>query len=98
MKELCVPVPNFRDNQVAEIDLKVNGDRITYNFRVESFLWDVDDELVAKNSDAVTRSLARITRLRESINKYDKEWELIQIFTPDENARYIQVLYRKRKK
>ena len=97
MKELCVPVPHFHDNQIAEINLKVNGDRIIYNFRVESFTWDAEDELAGKDADPVTRSLARITRLREAINQYDKAWELIQIFTPDENAKHIQVLYRRRK-
>ncbi len=97
MKELCVPVPHFHDSQIAEIDLKVNGDRIIYNFRVESFPWDAVDELAGIDADPVTRSLARITRLREAINQYDKAWELIQIFTPDENAKHIQVLYRRRK-
>jgi len=96
MKELCVPLPNFHDNQMAEIDLKVNGNRMTYNFRVESFPWDVHDELANNSSDEVTRSLARITRLRNAIQAYDKNWELIQIFTPDEHAGFIQVLYRKR--
>jgi hypothetical protein len=97
MRELSVPIPHFHENQIAEVDLKVNGDKITYNFRVESFPWDVEDELSDKSSDAVSQSLARITRLRNSINNYDKQWELIQIYTPDENAKHIQVLYRKRK-
>ena len=97
MRELSVPLPHFHENQVAEVDLKVNGDKITYNFRVESFPWDVEDELSNKDSDPVSHSLARISRLRNSINNYDKQWELIQIFTPDENAKNIQVLYRKRK-
>jgi len=97
MRELSVPIPHFHENQVAEVDLKVNGNKITYNFRVESFPWDVEDELSDMKSDAVSQSLARITRLRNSINNYDKQWELIQIYTPDENAKHIQVLYRKRK-
>ena len=97
MRELSVPMPHFHENQIAEVDLKVNGDKITYNFRVESFPWDVEDELSDKNSDTVSQSLARITRLRNAINNYDKQWELIQIYTPDENAKHIQVLYRKRK-
>jgi hypothetical protein len=97
MRELSVPIPHFHENQIAEVDLKVNGDKITYNFRVESFPWDVEDELSDKKSDNVSQSLARITRLRNSINNYDKQWELIQIYTPDENAKHIQVLYRKRK-
>jgi hypothetical protein len=98
MKELCIPVPNFKDNQVAEVELKVNGDRLSFSFKVESFAWDVEDELTGQHTDEVSRSLARITRLRNAINNYDKDWELIQIFTPNENARNIQVLYRKRKK
>jgi hypothetical protein len=97
MRELSVPIPHFHDYQVAEVDLKVNGNKITYNFRVESFPWDVEDELSDIDSDQVSKSLARITRLRNSINNYDKQWELIQIFTPDENSKHIQVLYRKRK-
>jgi hypothetical protein len=97
MRELTVPMPHFHENQIAEVDLKVNGDKITYNFRVESFPWDVEDELSDKKSDNVSLSLARITRLRNAINNYDKQWELIQIYTPDENAKHIQVLYRKRK-
>jgi len=68
MRELSVPIPHFHDHQIAEVDLKVNGDKITYNFRVESFPWDIEDELSDKNSAPVSKSLARITRLRSSIN------------------------------
>ncbi|MDY6800985.1 MAG: hypothetical protein SVU94_07150 [Bacteroidota bacterium] len=73
------------------------GDRkISYDLRVESFPWVIDDELNG-NDDDFTRSLARIRRLRKAIENYDKSWQLIQIFTPAENSRYIQVLYRKKK-
>lgn len=95
MKELCVPIPHFGEKEIAEINLIVGKQKLTYEFRVESFPWDVKDELNTKD-DTLTRSLARITRLKSAIESYDKEWELIQIFTPNENARYIQVLYRKK--
>jgi len=49
------------------------------------------------NSDEITQSLARISRLKKAIQNYDKSWELIQIFTPADHASYIQVLYRKKK-
>jgi hypothetical protein len=62
---------------------------------VESFPWEVEDELSVANDD-VSASLARIYRLKRAIEGYDRDWELIQIYTPNENARYIQVLYRKR--
>jgi hypothetical protein len=34
--------------------------------------------------------------LQDGLEKYDKSWELIQIFRPKENSKFIQVLYRQR--
>ncbi len=95
MKDLCVPIPDFGENEIADIELRVGDKKITYSFRVESFPWEVEDELSMADDD-VSASLARIYRLRRSIEGYDKGWELIQIFTPNDSAKYIQVLYRKR--
>ncbi len=95
MKDLCIPVPGFGEEQVAELHLKIGDRKFSYDFRVESFPWDHDDELNG-DGDELTISLARITRLKNAINNYDPAWELIQIFTPAENAKYIQVLFRKK--
>jgi hypothetical protein len=95
MKDLCVPVPNFGEDEIADIELRVGDEKISYSFRVESFPWEVEDELSIADDD-VSASLARIYRLKRSIEGYDKDWELIQIFTPNDNAKHIQVLYRKR--
>ena len=97
MRELCVPIPHFGEEQSAEILLKVGEKQMSYNFRVVSFPWDVKDEF-SNDDDEITRSLARITRLKSSIKNYNRDWELIQIFTPLEDAKNIQVLYRKREK
>lgn len=96
MKDLCIPVPGLGEEEVAELHLKVGDQKISYDFRVESFPWDVEDELNNADEDDISRSLARITRLKNALNGYDKEWELIQIFTPAENAHYIQALFRKK--
>ena len=95
MKDLCVPVPNFGEDEIADIELRVGDKKVRYSFRVESFPWEVEDELSIADDD-VSASLARIYRLKRSIESYDRDWELIQIFTPSENAQHIQVLYRKR--
>lgn len=97
MKELCVPIPNLSDSQIAQLEVVVGQDKLKYEFRIESFLWETEDDLVRIASDHVSRSLARITRLKQAIESYDRGWELIQIFTPAENSKYIQVLYRKRR-
>lgn len=97
MKDLCVPVPHFKEQEDAEIILKVGKERINYNFRVVSFPWEVEDEF-SNGDDEVSKSLARITRLKNAINSYEKGWELIQIYTPLEEAKFIQVLYRQKQK
>ena len=63
---------------------------------VAGFNIKVDIRRISFADDDVSASLARIYRLKRSIESYDKNWELIQIFTPNENAQHIQVLYRKR--
>ncbi|MFC2097816.1 hypothetical protein ACFLSI_05720 [Bacteroidota bacterium] len=95
MKDVCIPISNFEEDQIAEVILKVGGKKISYNFRIESFPWMVDDTL-SKFEDEVSESLLKIYKLKEAIQKYDKDWELIQIYTPNENAKNIQVLYRKK--
>ncbi len=97
MKDLCVPVPHFEERENAEIILKVGQEKINFNFRVVSFPWEVEDEF-SNGTDEISRSLARITRLKKAINSYDKDWELIQIYTPLEEAKFIQVLYRQKRK
>ena len=95
MRELCVPIPGFSSEQTAEIKLKIGKEEIGYDFRVVSFPWDIEDEL-SIGEDELSKSLARITRLKTAISEYSQEWELIQIFNPAENASFIQVLYRKK--
>ena len=58
MKDICIPIPQFQEDQIAEVVLKVGGKRISYNFRVESFPWMVDDKL-SKFEDEVSESLLK---------------------------------------
>ncbi len=95
MKDLCVPIPGFGDSEYAELTLKIGDKHQTINYRVESFPWESEHDLFPGGDD-VSISLARIERLKKAIKYYDSAWELIQIFTPSENAKSIQVLYRKK--
>lgn len=97
MKEICIPIPYLKEQEIADVEVSLAGHKIRYNFRVESFPWEVEDEF-ASLTDPLERSLARIYRLKSAIDNYDKEWELIQIFNPDENADHIHILYRKKMK
>ena len=88
MKDVSIPLPQFLDRQIAEIEVKINGKKRLYNFRVESFQWEPDSE-----SWDVEQ---KIKRLQELLEGYDKSWELIQIFKPKEESKFVQVLYRQR--
>ena len=97
MKELCIPIPYLGENEIAEVEVKLEGRKIKYDFRVESFPWEAEDEF-SSLTGTVEQSLARIYRLKRAIESYDKSWELIQIFNPTENADHVHVLYRKKTK
>ena len=70
------------------VEVKINGKKRQYNFRVESFRWEPDDEIWEVEK--------KIKMLQSGLEGYDKSWELIQIFRPKENSKFIQVLYRQR--
>ena len=96
MKEICVPIPDITEDEIAEVVVNVRGRRITYNYRIESFPWKADN-ILEPYDDILTLSSSRINELRRYIESYDKEWELVQIFNPSEDASHIHVMYRRKK-
>ena len=96
MKEICIPISNLGEDEIADVTLTIGGKQVSYSFRVESFPWSVDSEHPTTDEDTLHASLEQIAKLRSSISNYDSNWELIQIYTPRAGATHIQVLYRKR--
>ncbi len=96
MKEICVPIPDITEDEIAEVVVSVRGRRMKYSYRVESFPWETDKNLQDYN-DIQSLSSVRIHDLRKHIESYNKEWELVQIYNPSEDSRHIHVLYRKKK-
>ena len=88
MKDVSIPLPDFVDRQIAEIEVKINGKKRQYNFRVEAFRWEPEDEVWSLDD--------KIKMLQKNLADYDKSWELIQIFKPREDSKFVQVLYRQR--
>ncbi len=95
MADLCIPVPHLEDTKIAEVEVKINGVKTRYNFRLESFPWKSESD-EAQGADYISELENNIHLLKESITKYDENWELIQIYKPKENANSIQVLFRKK--
>lgn len=90
MKDVSIPLPDFLDRQIAEIEVKINGKKRHYNFRVESFRWEPEGETLPVE--------IKIKNLRSEIEKYDQAWELIQIFRPKEGSKFVQILFRQKEK
>jgi len=95
MREICLPIPVGIDAELAEVEVKIGNKNLKIQFRLESFPWDIEDQ-EEDVKDGITDNLMKIYKLKKTIADYDKDWELIQIFTPADNARYIQILFRKK--
>ncbi len=95
MKEISIPIPDITENETADVEVNVKGRKLKYKFRVVSFPWEDDSEL-PEAKDPLSKSLVRIYRLKERIESYDKNWELIQIYKPSKSADHIHILYRKK--
>jgi hypothetical protein len=96
MKEICIPISNLGEDEIADVTLTIGGRKTSFSFRVESFPWSIDQEQANTDEDSIHASLEQIAQLRSSISNYDSNWELIQIYTPKAGATHIQVLYRKK--
>lgn len=93
MRELCIPIPIDTGAELAEVEVKIGKTNLKFQFRLESFPWEVDDKDI---KDGITEDLLKIYKLKKTIADYDGDWELIQIYTPAENAKIIQILFRKK--
>ncbi len=84
MDSLSIQIPRLQGDQEIEVDVKINGIRKTYNYRIEIFFWE----------DCETPKDNRAGCIRELVEKYDHSWELIHIGSPTEE--YIPITFRKR--
>jgi hypothetical protein len=97
MNELCIPIPFFKENQIAEVAVTINGKRREYHFRVESFPWDTSSEL-PEDIDKYGETTMKVRQLKNAIENYNNGWEIVQIYTPSPGSSHIQVLFRQKKR
>ena len=95
MKSLTLPLPKNTEDEIINIELFVGDSKNKCHFRIESFEWKLDKELEIEN-DSTSVSLSKISSLKKSIENYDKEWELLQIYAITEQSNRIRVLYKKK--
>ena len=70
MREIVILVPDIDIEQNIEIDVRINGRKKTMQYRVELLSWEGNKEE------------SRISVIKHKIDKYDKDWELVEIGAP----------------
>lgn len=80
-----IEIPHLNEEQDIEVEVKVNGIKKQYNYRVEIFYWE---ECPYPTAD-------RVECIRQLVNGYDKDWCLAHIGLPTDD--YIPITFRKKR-
>ncbi len=82
---IAIQIPQVSGDQEIEVEVKINGIKQQYNYRVEVFYW----------KDCKTPTNKRVECLREIIENYDDDWALYQIGLPSEE--YVPITFRRKR-
>ncbi len=85
MGHIAIQIPQIPGEQEIEIDVKINGIRQQYNYRVEIFYW----------KDCEKPGDSRAECIRGILARYDKNWELYYIGAP--TREYVPLTFRKKR-
>ncbi|MEP0367268.1 MAG: hypothetical protein ABJN36_04980 [Cyclobacteriaceae bacterium] len=80
-----IEIPQLNEEQEIEVEVKVNGIKKQYNYRVEIFYWD---QCPYPTDD-------RVECIRQLVNNYDQKWDLAHIGLPTDD--YIPITFRKKR-
>ena len=84
MSELIDEIPIWGAENNIEIDVKVNGKKRTFRYRVEIVSWGTED----------VETLDRVSVIKRVINEYDRDWRLFQIGVPTKKD--IPIIFQKK--
>lgn len=81
-----IEIPQLNEEQDIEVEVKVNGIKKQYHYRVEIFYWE---ECPYPTDD-------RVECIRQLINHYDQDWALAHIGLPTDD--YIPITFKKKRR
>ena len=85
MGAIAIQIPQITGEQDIEIEVKINGEKKSYNYRVEVFHW----------ADCENPSEDRVDCIRQILAKYDQGWELYQIGMPTDDV--VPITFRRKR-
>ena len=84
MPSISINLPAVDAEQQVEVEVKINGKKKTYHYRVEIFAWE----------ECIEPPQERAACLKRIIDGYDKDWQLVQIGAPMEKA--VPIMFKQR--
>ena len=85
MSVIGIEIPKLNEEQDIEVEVRINGIKKQYNYRVEIFYWD---ECPYPTED-------RVECIKNLVNGYNHAWELAHIGIPTDD--YIPITFRKKR-
>ena len=82
MPSISIQLPAIEADQQIEVEVKINGQKKMYHYRVEIFAWE----------HCTDPAEERAKCLQRMISDYDREWQLLQIGTPSEKS--IPIMFK----
>lgn len=83
MTFISVPLPKTASYQDIEVDIRVNGQLLKQNFRVEIFYWK-DCESMHNRAECI----------RQILSSYDEAWQLYYIGAPTQD--FVPITFMKK--
>jgi hypothetical protein len=84
MAGITIQLPPLEAEHTIEIEVKINGKKKAYHYRVEIVEWEECEE----------PQEIRVQCLRKMINEYGKDWQLVHIGNPTETN--IPVMFKRK--
>ena len=84
MNSIAIEIPNMKGKHDIEVEVKIDGVKHNYNYRVDVFYWEDCDE----------GGQDKAACIKKIVSDYDSEWELAHIGMP--TAQYIPITFQKK--
>ena len=85
MSPIAIQIPEIQGEQEIEIEVKINGVKKQFNYRVEIFHWQ----------DCHMPLSERVECIKKILADYDQDWELYHIGMPTDE--FVPITFRKKR-
>lgn len=84
MPAITINLPQVEAEQHIEVEVRINGDKKNYSYRIEILAWE----------DCEAYRADRANCIREVVEQYDPDWQLVQIGSPTDTS--IPIMFKQR--